>query len=329
MKTLALNHLSGCSLKRFFLALIIVGTLAFFIVNFKINSCKINNVIKQEIKEGLHEDDGFIDAKALILTPTKTDPPFIFANLGKGVVSATINDHGSFAPIETVIFKYILKEKCKTKPVPIVVDIGGNMGYFTTYAGKMGCYVKTYEPVPNPLRFIKINTLLNKLNPLVEIHHNAVGEKRGYLNMTENSDWGLSIVRPDGKMRVESIILEDIIKENLILMKIDVEGHEGSVMHGLEEILEKYEIDNMIIETSAKTDFMRAFINSILTKDSYVIVNYVEEYFTPNHNKNLSQIQCRIVNKLSDGQWITWQDLWYIKKGSATYENLFKQLKCT
>jgi len=275
------------------------------------------------------ENEGIIDIKPLTLTVTKTDPPFIFANLAQGVVSSTVNNHGSFAPIETVIFKNILKERCKKDPKapPMVVDIGGNMGYFSTYAAKMGCKVKTYEPIPNPLRFIRINTMLNKIKTLVEIYPHAVGEKRGILRMNENQDWGLSIVNDNGKQQVQSIILEDVIKENTLLMKIDVEGHEGSVLHGLKEILEKYSIENLIVETSNRTDSMRALINYMLSQD-YIVLTYAEEYFTPNHYKNLGQITCSHVHRLGDNQWFTWQDLWYIKKGSPTYDNLYQQLKC-
>jgi len=48
-----------------------------------------------------------------------------------------LNLEGFFAPVETVIYRHILKEACKRidengKP-PLVVDVGGNIGYLFRY----------------------------------------------------------------------------------------------------------------------------------------------------------------------------------------------------
>jgi len=200
------------------------------------------------------------------------------------------------------------------------------MGYFSTYAGKMGCKVKTYEPVPGPLRFIKLNTMLNRLDSLVEIHPNAVDYKRGFINISINPDWGLSIVSASGNLQVETVTIADIVLEDLILLKIDVEGHEMKILSEMSEVLKKYKIENLVVETSQRLDSMRTFINN-MTSD-YLVLSYAEEYFTPNHWKNINDIRCQYVRKLEGEQWIPFQDLWYIRKESPTYKKIQPSLRC-
>jgi len=71
---------------------------------------------------------------------------------------------------------------------------------------------------------------------------------------------------------------------------------------------------------------MREFINE-MSKD-YLIISYAEEYHTANHNKALQEITCYNVPKLTGEAWIHYEDLWYIKKGSKTYEKVKNQLNC-
>jgi len=198
------------------------------------------------------ETKGYINANVMLYTATKTDPPFVFANLNSGVVSGNINTYGSFAPIETGIFKNILKDRCTENPTPLVVDVGGNMGYFTTYAAKIGCRVRSYEPVPDPRRFIHVNTMINHLSSLVKIFPYAVDINRTVVGIDVNPDWGLSVINKDGALKVETVITEDIITEDVLLLKIDTEGHESKVLFGLREILKKYNVENLIVETKKK-----------------------------------------------------------------------------
>jgi len=69
-------------------------------------------------------DDGIVMAK------TTTTPPFYFASRGAGVVAQCVIKYGSFAPIETILFKTILKDRCLNQngTRETVIDIGGNLG---------------------------------------------------------------------------------------------------------------------------------------------------------------------------------------------------------
>jgi len=55
-----------------------------------------------------------------------------------------------FAPVESVLFKWMIKEECEKNPETTVIDVGGNIGYFALLAGSWGCKVHSFEPTPLP-----------------------------------------------------------------------------------------------------------------------------------------------------------------------------------
>jgi FkbM family methyltransferase len=279
------------------------------------------------------ENDGVIDVTNLIFTPTTTNPPFVFVNLNKGVVSNNINQFGSFAPTETVIFRTILLGRCnETSKGELVIDIGGNLGYFTTYSAKMGCRVQSYEPVPSPRRFINLNTKVNGVKNLVEVFPYAVSDVKTKIKIwVYEDDLGVSKVSNEGNLEVETAIINDIVKEDALIVKVDVEGHEMMALHDIVAVTKNFKVENLIAETSKPNkelqDRNRKIINNMILND-YLVISYYEEYFTPNHWKEINQIYCTYVNYLQDKDWIPYGDLWYIKKGSKTHEKIKDKLAC-
>jgi FkbM family methyltransferase len=278
------------------------------------------------------ENDGVFDVNNLIFTPTTTDPPFVFVNKNKGVVSNNINEFGSFAPTETVIFKTILKGRCNLSNPELVIDIGANLGYFSTYAAKMGCKVHAYEPVPSPRRFININAKVNQVSARIEMFPFAVSDVKTTIKIwVHEDDLGVSKVRSDGNLEVETAIITDIVKQDALIVKVDVEGHEMMALHDIIKVTKNYKVENVIAETSAPSkegqDRNRKIINDMILND-YMVISYYEEYFTRNHNKEISQIHCGFVNYLQDKDWIPYGDLWYIKKGSKTHLTIKDKLSC-
>ena len=47
---------------------------------------------------------------------------------------------------------------------------------------------------------------------------------------------------------VQSIKVDELVKENVVLMKIDVEGFETEVLNGMQNTLEDYELKGVVIE---------------------------------------------------------------------------------
>jgi FkbM family methyltransferase len=232
---------------------------------------------------------------------------------------------GYFAPVETTLFREILENRCnklnsKGLP-PLVVDVGANVGYFSAYAASFGCRVMAFEPIPKIIRFLNLTILLNGLTDLVEIYQGAVSESEGTsrasMNCAEN---GLSGVDSNGQFHIKTFALDDLVHEDVLLLKIDTEGYEDNVFKGMKKMQQKYKIDNIICETksSGDVDYKRNFINRMID-EGYTVSAYGEEYWN-----NLEAWQTKIkqpfdknhlmsVTKLGGGGWIPREDLWYRK----------------
>lgn len=148
--------------------------------------------------------------------------------------------------------------ECFVKPGDVVVDIGANIGIFTSLALEMGARrVIGYEPH-------KINyELARKNNPTALIHNLAVSNKKGdeiELFFTEGHG-GHTILKDYASYNqdhyksnnyfIKTTTLNDIFKDNFIekidFLKVDTEGAELMIFEGLsDENLNK--ISNISLE---------------------------------------------------------------------------------
>lgn len=139
------------------------------------------------------------------------------------------------------------KGDCTILPGDIVVDCGGNIGVFTSFALDMGASrVFSFEPYPNNYELNKKN------NPNAQIFDLAVSNKSDdtlELLYTHTGNGGHSIIdtefdRTPGHFQhknifVKTISLDDIISKNFIdhidFLKIDTEGAELKILEGLSD----------------------------------------------------------------------------------------------
>ena len=52
------------------------------------------------------------------------------------------------------------------------------------------------------------------------------------------------------KILVPSVRLQDVIKEDVLLLKVDVEGWEWSVFKGAIDLIKNFQVENIIMEYS-------------------------------------------------------------------------------
>lgn len=130
----------------------------------------------------------------------------------------------------------------------LFVDVGANIGVYSTWAAKLvgpSGVVLAVEPVPRTRAWLEQICADNGLDQ-VEVVSTAVGDEEGWTWMkTTEGAAGLSNIGglPGSDLKVPITTLDSLIANRVpALIKIDVEGYELSVMNGARNILERYRI---------------------------------------------------------------------------------------
>ncbi len=163
------------------------------------------------------------------------------------------------------VFKYVLLSK--NLPPGRVLDVGGNIGYFTMWALAMGHRVTTFEPMDFNLRYLVTSIDANSFGANHTLYQNAVGNKPGRLslNPTNQQNRGnFQVQEAQGKSSpsgeygfdyVDTIRLDDVVDEDVLLIKIDVEGFEHKVLDGARKLVCSRVVRYIEFEfTTSKTD---------------------------------------------------------------------------
>lgn len=83
---------------------------------------------------------------------------------------ASIRTHGMVEPLLTWAFHELAWRCCKRTKGGLVIDIGGNYGWYTLYARTLGCSVVVFEPVPLYGAIIREGLQANGFTTGVELH---------------------------------------------------------------------------------------------------------------------------------------------------------------
>lgn len=165
-------------------------------------------------------------------TPRRS--PFGFDFIG----TAAMQD-GTFEPEETHIINSELAD------CDVFIDIGANVGYFTCLARSRGKNVIAVEPLADNLNFLYANLRNNDWSD-VEVFPLGLAEKPGIAEIygggtgaslisgwAGNSDiWKRTIA-----LSTLDVIIGERFSGNKLLIKIDVEGFEHSVLKGAFNVL--------------------------------------------------------------------------------------------
>lgn len=199
------------------------------------------------------------------------------------------------------------KGECIVKPGDVVVDIGANVGIFTSLAFDMGASrVIGFEPFPGNFELAKKN------NPTAEIYNLAVSNKVEEIELyyTPTGCGGHSTLKEycDTKpghfpshSTVKTTTLNDIIADNFLtkidFLKVDTEGSELKIFEGLSN-------DNL------------NKISSIALEYHHFVFNYDDKVFGDFQQRFLNNgfnVYIRILDR--DTRMI------YIKKGDVFANN--------
>ncbi|WP_337873314.1 FkbM family methyltransferase [Ignavibacterium sp.] len=137
--------------------------------------------------------------------------------------------------------KQILFDKY-VKSGMVVYDIGANAGFYTLLSailtGSSG-KVFAFEPVPKNIFYIKKHLALNKITNTVVVEK-AVSNKITKLRFTLSSNPSTGHISNEGEIEVETIILDEFVKQGNPLpdlIKVDIEGAEFDALTGAKELL--------------------------------------------------------------------------------------------
>jgi FkbM family methyltransferase len=138
-----------------------------------------------------------------------------------------------------------------------MLDIGGNIGYYTLAFAQAGWEVTTFEPMAENLKLIRASLCRNShLAARVHVNWFGLGTQSKQCRMIvpkDNVGDGFASCKDDGRERMKGFEdkgplsirrLDEVLLEQGItqvdLVKIDVEGYEAEVFQGAEHFLNRY-----------------------------------------------------------------------------------------
>lgn len=154
----------------------------------------------------------------------------------------SIHRHGHYEPESSRLLGDLLR------PGDTFVDIGSNNGYYAVlasqYVGTTG-RVLAIEPNPRAVERLQRNVELNGLEGIVSVLPVALGETEGTgtLSVSTFEDGWATLGQfpgPKTTYRVRVASLNDILEPTeSIVMKIDAEGAEESILRGMTEVIDR------------------------------------------------------------------------------------------
>jgi FkbM family methyltransferase len=171
-------------------------------------------------------------------------------------------------------------------PGDLVVDVGANFGFWALAAANLGCSVVAIEPIPPTRELLVANAIRNGLRDRLEVVSVAISDAVGELTMiVPAGETGHASAHPHPATSMEEFTVTATTLDNVIgdrhirLLKIDVEGHEASVLLGAEHILRNGSVDYVMIEIVGehleRAGWSAADLCELLADDGFELVRWV------------------------------------------------------
>ena len=123
-----------------------------------------------------------------------------------------------------------------------VVDVGSNIGNISLPCAQnvgISGKVLAFEPQIKIYDYFIKNIKINNLEKIIKPFNLALGDKKDFLKITNNSDDTTNQIIENGSIGVKIDQLDNFIKDDVHFLKIDVEGYEFEVLKGAKNILKK------------------------------------------------------------------------------------------
>ena len=150
----------------------------------------------------------------------------------------------------------------------IFLDIGAHWGLYAIratlepYIDEFYCF----EPDPRNLSQLYANLFLNQLNSKVKVVEKAISSTDGsvFFELSPASNRGTSHIVDSSKsntLEVKSAKIDSLFKfqNNLVIIKMDIEGNEIEAVKGMADTLSKNTVI-MMIECNGKLDILKEYL---------------------------------------------------------------------
>jgi FkbM family methyltransferase len=189
--------------------------------------------------------------------------------------------------------------------VPVVFDVGANVGQTSASYAKIfaGASINAFEPFAENYAYLRGN--LRDL-PNVIPHHLALSDQDGSLEIRRDhhplSQW--NSLNPDyqqqleqrgdfsfesiTRMRGDTFCRQNAITE-LVLLKIDTEGHEIEVLRGFDSMFKRSAIHSVLVEVGFGGDVSHGSfedVNAFLASHGMMLFGFYDTEF--NHDGRIS-----------------------------------------
>jgi FkbM family methyltransferase len=133
---------------------------------------------------------------------------------------------------EPAIVQYLMKRVTRSD---LFLDIGANLGYYTTLLSPFVKQVIAFEPVATSYRYCQMNVAMNRLNNVV-LHNVGLWHRDADLEMAVDHS-SLMTAHVGSGEAVHCITLDQLnVRPNVV--KMDIEGAEVCALQGMQRTLE-------------------------------------------------------------------------------------------
>tara|TARA_B100000963_G_scaffold144202_1_gene125623 strand:+ start:1731 stop:2522 length:792 start_codon:yes stop_codon:yes gene_type:complete len=186
----------------------------------------------------------------------------------------------------------ILSKSIKKYSINNFIDIGSNIGIYSMVMAKnhSNLTIHAFEPHKDAFKRLKENVSLNNFGNRIHLYDHALSNKNGDNFLEAKNRFGLSQsggakISDKGNIKIKYKIGDDLlkIKKEHIAIKIDTEGHELFVLHGIKDLLSDNKVflqieifpENII----AVTQLLNNLGFKLITKSQFTHQKNILDYF--------------------------------------------------
>ncbi len=138
----------------------------------------------------------------------------------------------------------------------LLVDVGANMGYFSLLwvVGSPTARAIAFEASPRNISMMESNIERNGLKDRIMLVPKAVGKASGFIDFdlgpVHETGWG-GIASPQSARTISVPLVrldQELLRKNIDVLKIDVEGADTWVLYGCEQLLKEKRIGMIFFE---------------------------------------------------------------------------------